>query len=352
MLADSNSGTLRMNDISKQEIFQEKFLHDNCQEQLIKSRDLKRRKLDSEGSDENKQKLSSPPDLQDSIVSRDNDETEDCSIESLKRIPRLKCEMNDPLDSVNDCDYDAWGGDGNSLDADPWGIDNEEEDPWQTENKETTEAFWGLEDSEPLQDNPSVNDERLDMGKLSDLDVTEHCNIVTENSTLHDKEINEGKTICILSDHSLNESKPTDLKTLSDEKMTECLSDECEENVMKVHPQDSSQQSEIFNEEISNTNQNERVSPPISDNVDRVKTFDPLCLSDEDEADLLVVNDTADEDDDYDDDMWTEPYGVTNNANRWRPVAKCDPFPLKEYLQLSLVEVILYCLILIFYNFC
>ncbi|KAK6180774.1 hypothetical protein SNE40_008766 [Patella caerulea] len=59
-----------------------------------------------------------------------------------------------------------------------------------------------------------------------------------------------------------------------------------------------------------------------------LSSYDPLCRADDNHGDLFVIPN----------DHYDESVKSNKQKLKWRPVLKQNPFPIKEYLQLSLVE--------------
>ncbi|ESP01623.1 hypothetical protein LOTGIDRAFT_200224 [Lottia gigantea] len=73
------------------------------------------------------------------------------------------------------------------------------------------------------------------------------------------------------------------------------------------------------------------ISEKLIDSDSSKTVFDPLCIQNEKTGDLFVIP--------------SENYdkNIKRKTRKWRPIMKMNPFPIKEYLQLSFVEAFFLC---------
>ena len=183
-----------------------------------------------------------------------------------------------------------------------------ETDPWACTDPKESEDFWNTAENE-VHCVSTVQESEMDTGSSSlTAEAQGHVQFMTKHTT-HSSDQDDQQNMSNESRHSQEEIL-TNLNCESD------LQDQSQ-NKLQTYTQ--------------NDPRNIVSDPDDLDNDPKCELeLDPRCLSDEENGNLYVV-----EDSDYSDG---EELAITSKT-KWRPVIKKDPAPVKEVLQLTLEEV-------------
>lgn len=235
----------------------------------------------------------------------------------------------------------------NDPNNDPWAItDQLENDPWATDDPAVSKSFWGVDNSpegsigQATHSNvESRSTERCHNSELSAADKTVTPSDTKEQRNKRTKQVEIKMSVesAVTETHDQDWvaqiRSPDDIVNQSEgeinpETMTEVVADGTSKSETDRRHVINMEIEEINEVKSAREGNPSKVTDDKFEPLNEVHKLDPRCEFDDQGSQLYVI-----EDSDSDGEQ------TVRDRLPWQPVAKQDPFPLREHLYLSLEEV-------------